>query len=151
MPRFHCSGNRGRKAGAVQRPGVSAAGRQLASGAEHPGVAGSNIPPEGLGNRLDQMNAWLDANCGSDGWTMTPSSTRGVANDALAICFADATLASGFAARWCAMQRVEIVDGVYQVRDTQWLCTGTRSSRTQKFVDSDARRILGHSIFLTYS
>src|SRR6267154_3424716 len=60
------------------------------------------IPPEGLGNRLDQMNAWLDANCGSDGWTMTPSSTRGVANDALAICFADATLASAFVARWCA-------------------------------------------------
>jgi hypothetical protein len=25
------------------------------------------IPPEGLGNRLDQMTAWLDANCGSDG------------------------------------------------------------------------------------
>jgi hypothetical protein len=50
---------------------------------------------------------------------MTPSSTRGVANDALAICFADATLASAFVARWCAMQRVEIVDGVYQVRDDE--------------------------------
>ena len=40
-------------------------------------------------------------------------------NDALAICFADATLASAFVARWCAMQRVEIVDGVYQVRDDE--------------------------------
>src|ERR1700746_198837 len=74
-------------------------------------------PPEGLGNRLGQMNAWLDANCGADGWTSTPASTGGVANDALAICFADATLASAFVARWCAMQRVEIVDGVYQGRD----------------------------------
>jgi hypothetical protein len=65
------------------------------------------------------VGAWLDANCGSDGWTMTPSSTRGVAKDALAICFADATLASTFVARWCAMQRVEIVDGVYQVRNDE--------------------------------
>ena len=42
-----------------------------------------------------------------------------MANDALAICFADATLASAFVARWCAMQRVEIVDGVYQVREDE--------------------------------
>jgi hypothetical protein len=42
-----------------------------------------------------------------------------VVNDALAICFADATLASAFVARWCAMQRVEIVDGVYQVWDDE--------------------------------
>ncbi len=75
------------------------------------------IPHEGFGNRLGQMNAWLDANCGVDGWTLTPSSIQGVVNDALSICFADATLASAFVARWCAMQRVEIVDGVYQVRD----------------------------------
>jgi hypothetical protein len=75
------------------------------------------IPPEGLGSRLDQMNAWLDANCCADGWTSTPSSTQGVVNDVLAICFADATLASAFVARWCAMQRVEIVDGVYWVYD----------------------------------
>jgi hypothetical protein len=77
------------------------------------------IPPEGLGSRLDQMNAWLDANCGANGWTSTPSSTLGVVNDALAICFADATLASAFVARWCAMQSVEIVDGVYQVQMTK--------------------------------
>jgi hypothetical protein len=77
------------------------------------------IPPQGLGNRLDQMNAWLDANCGADGWTSTLSSTGGVVNDALAICFADTALASAFVARWCAMQRVEVVDGVYQVRDEE--------------------------------
>jgi hypothetical protein len=85
------------------------------------------IPPEGLGNRLGQMSAWLDANCGADGWTSTPSSTRGVVNDALAICFADAALGSAFVARWCAMQRVEIVDRVYQVRDDEpksWVGAG---------------------------
>ena len=64
-------------------------------------------------------SSWLDANCGADGWTSTPSSTQGVVNDVLAICFADATLASTFVARWCAMQRVEIVDGVYQVREDE--------------------------------
>jgi hypothetical protein len=34
-------------------------------------------------------------------------------------CFADTALASAFVARWCAMQRVEVVDGVYQVRDEE--------------------------------
>ena len=50
------------------------------------------VPPEGLGSRLDQIIAWLDANCGADGWISTPSSTRGVVNDALAIYFADVTI-----------------------------------------------------------
>jgi hypothetical protein len=77
------------------------------------------VPPEGLGSRLDQIMAWLGANCGADGWTSTPSSTRGVVNDALAVYFLDVTIASAFVARWCAAQRVEIVDGVYQVRDDE--------------------------------
>jgi hypothetical protein len=47
------------------------------------------IPPGGLGSRLGQMNAWLDANCGADGWAMTPSGTSGVVNDAVAVYFAD--------------------------------------------------------------
>ena len=47
---------------------------------------------------------------------LDPSSTRGVA---LAIYFAAVTLASAFVARWCAAQRVEIVDGVYRVRDDE--------------------------------
>jgi hypothetical protein len=89
------------------------------------------VPPEGFGGRLDQMKAWLDANCGADGWTSTPSSTRGVVTDALAICFADATLATAFVARWCAMQRVEIVDGIYQVRnDEPTLRVGAALHRT---------------------
>src|SRR2546429_631617 len=45
------------------------------------------IPPEGLGRRHAQLTAWLDENCGADGWAMTPSGTRGVLNDALSIYF----------------------------------------------------------------
>jgi hypothetical protein len=88
------------------------------------------VPPEGFGSRLDQIIAWLDANSGADGWTSTPSSfafgetarsasTRGVANDALAIYFLDATIAGAFLARWCVAQRVEILYGVYRVRDDE--------------------------------
>ena len=77
------------------------------------------IPSEGLGHRLDQIIVWLDANCGADGWTSTPSSTRGVVNDALAVYFLDATIASAFVARWCAAQKIEIADGVYLVRDDE--------------------------------
>ena len=40
-------------------------------------------------------------------------------NDALAVYFLDATIASAFVARWCAAQRVEIVDGVYRVHDDE--------------------------------
>ena len=41
------------------------------------------VPPRGLGQRHTQMTAWLDENCGADGWAMTPSGTRGPLNDAL--------------------------------------------------------------------
>ena len=40
-------------------------------------------------------------------------------HDVLALYFLDPTIASAFVARWCAMQRVEIVVGVYQVRMTK--------------------------------
>jgi hypothetical protein len=73
----------------------------------------------GRGSRLDQIFAWLDANCGADGWTSAPSSTRGVVNDALAIYFADVTLANAFVTRWCSAQRIEIMDGMYRVRDDE--------------------------------
>ena len=75
------------------------------------------FPPGGLGRRHSQMTAWLDENCGSDGWTMTPSGTRGVLNDAVSIYFADATLASAFVARWCVSSKVETVGGVFCVRE----------------------------------
>jgi hypothetical protein len=40
-------------------------------------------------------------------------------NDAVAPYFVDVTIASAFVARWCAARRVEIVDGVYRVRDDE--------------------------------
>jgi hypothetical protein len=65
------------------------------------------------------MTAWLDENCGSDGWAMTPSGTRGVVNDAVSIYFADATLASAFVARWCAGSKAETDGGVFCMRDDE--------------------------------
>ena len=53
----------------------------------------------GLGTRLNQVHHWLDQNAGADGWAMTPSGNRSVVNDAVAIYFADATIASASAAR----------------------------------------------------
>ena len=56
------------------------------------------VPPNGLDQRHTQMTAWLDENCGADGWAMTPSGTRGMLNDALSIYFGDAAIASAFVA-----------------------------------------------------
>jgi hypothetical protein len=75
------------------------------------------VPPGGLGQRYAQLTAWLDENCGADGWVMTPSRMRGVLNDAVSIYFLDTTLAGAFVARWCAGHRVETTGGVFQVRD----------------------------------
>jgi len=58
------------------------------------------VPPGGLGQRHTQITAWLDENCGADGWAMTPSGTRGVLNEALSIYFAYATLVNAFVNRW---------------------------------------------------
>jgi hypothetical protein len=63
------------------------------------------VPVGGFGSRLDQIHAWLDQNAGADGWARTPSGFRGVVNDAVAIYFADATIASAFVARWCLVQK----------------------------------------------
>src|SRR5437773_9262315 len=35
------------------------------------------VPPEGFGQQHARMIAWLDENCGADGWAMTPSGTGG--------------------------------------------------------------------------
>ena len=75
------------------------------------------VPAGGFGERLDQMHAWLDGNCGAGGWAMTPSGVRGVINDAVAVYFLDATLASAFVARWCAGFRVEVSEGAFRIRD----------------------------------
>jgi len=75
------------------------------------------VPRAGLGQRHTQITAWLDENCGADGWAITPSGTRGVANDALSIYFGDAAFASAFVARWCVGAKVETACGVFQVRE----------------------------------
>jgi hypothetical protein len=77
------------------------------------------VPAGGFGGRLNQMQGWLDQNAGADGWAMTPSSIRGVVNDAVAVHFADVAIASAFVARWCRAQTVEIVDGLYRVREDE--------------------------------
>src|SRR5579872_3742343 len=74
------------------------------------------VPPHGLGTRLDELKAWLDDNCGAEGWAMTPSGLRGVVNDAVAVYFSNAALAGAFVARWCRGGQAEAVDGAFQVR-----------------------------------
>jgi hypothetical protein len=76
-------------------------------------------PLEGLGAGLDQMGAWLDENCGADGWALTPSGVRGVLNDAISIYFADAMLAGAFVARWCTGSKAETMGGAFQVREDE--------------------------------
>ena len=77
------------------------------------------VPTGGFGERLNEINAWLDANCGTNGWAMTPAGFRGVVNDAVAIYFLDPASAAGFVARWCATSKVEITEGAFQIRDDE--------------------------------
>ena len=77
------------------------------------------VPPGGLGTRYSEITDWLDANCGADGWVITPSGVRGVLNDAISIYFFEATLAGAFVARWCAGSKAETSGGVFQVREDQ--------------------------------
>jgi hypothetical protein len=89
------------------------------------------VPPGGCGQRHTEITAWLDQNCGTDGWAITPSGVRGVLNDAVSICFLDATLASAFVARWCAGSRIETDGGVFRIRDDQPIpCIGAAPHRT---------------------
>ena len=75
------------------------------------------VPAGGFGQRLDDMHAWLNANCGADGWMITPAGLRGVVNDAVAVYFRDAALAAGFVARWCRQNLPELADGGFVLRD----------------------------------
>jgi hypothetical protein len=77
------------------------------------------VPPNGFGQRYAQVTAWLDENCGADGWAMTPSGIRRVLNDAVSIYCLDATLANAFVARWCAGYKIETADGVFRVREDE--------------------------------
>jgi hypothetical protein len=62
------------------------------------------------------MTAWLDENCGADGWAMTPSGMRGVLNDAVSIYFLDPTLAGAFVAGWCAGSAPQTHGGLFRMR-----------------------------------
>ena len=100
-------------------PGIP---RALITGAERrfPVRIRIAVPPEGLGRQHARMTAWLDENCGADGWTMTPSGTRGVLNDAVSIYFPYAALAGAFVARWCiGYYKVETADGAFRVREDE--------------------------------
>jgi hypothetical protein len=77
------------------------------------------VPPGGFGQRYTDITSRLDANCGADGWAMTPSGMSGVLNDAVSIYFFDATLASAFVARWCAGSKVETDGGLFRIRDDE--------------------------------
>lgn len=74
------------------------------------------VPPTGLGERLNQMFAWLDANCGADGWDQAPAGT-GLVNDALAIYFRNPLFVSAFAARWCVAAEPLSEGALLQVRE----------------------------------
>ncbi len=76
------------------------------------------VPDRGLGERINQIQDWLDQNAGADGWAWTPSGIRGIANDALPIYLADATIASAFVAR-CIGHRAEATDGLFRIRDDE--------------------------------
>ena len=77
------------------------------------------LPAGGFGTGLTEFHAWLDDNCGANGWAMTPSGLRGVVNDAVALYFLDPALAAAFVARWGAGSKVEAVDGVFGLRDDE--------------------------------
>jgi hypothetical protein len=74
------------------------------------------VPPDGFGRQLNDMTAWLDANCGAGNWAVTPAGLRGVVNNALAIYFLDTALANAFVARWCIGYRAETYDGSFRLR-----------------------------------
>ena len=77
------------------------------------------IPDGGLGLRLAEMHAWLNQNCGADGWAMTPTGQLGALTAAVSIYFGDPTLAGAFVARWCAGGRTETAGGVFRVREDE--------------------------------
>ena len=74
------------------------------------------IPKTGV-VALHEIHSWLDANCGADGWAITPAGFRGVVNDAMAVYFTDTALATAFVARWCARQEVDIAGGAFRFRE----------------------------------
>src|SRR5258708_38989677 len=107
------------QAGAALRRRVPANPRALAKAAEKrfPVRVKIGVPPDGLGTRLDEMQAGFDENSGADDWAMTPVGALGVVNDAVAVYLLDATLAAAFVAPWCTGHKAETAEGVFRVRD----------------------------------
>jgi len=66
--------------------------------------------------QLAKMRVWLDENCGSHGWAMSPARLRGASDNAVAVYFRDPALAAAFVFRWCAGSRIEISEGAFRVR-----------------------------------
>src|SRR5262249_49520274 len=87
------------------------------------------VPPGGLGRRLTQMTAWLDENCGSNGWAMTASGMRRVLNDA------DGRSPAPFlhGGAWAPRPRWPVVcwrcAGMGRRRGSEWVCIGHREGR----------------------
>jgi hypothetical protein len=73
-------------------------------------------PSGEFGAQLTHMHAWLDENCGADGWAMTPAGLYGVVHDAVAIHFLDTATAAAFVSRWCSRSKVEIDEGAFRLR-----------------------------------
>jgi hypothetical protein len=105
----------------MQNPRMPGNPREMITAAERlfPVRIRIGVPPGGLAQRYSRITDWLDANCGADGWALTPAGTRGVLNDAVSIYFGDATLASAFVARWCASSKLEAVGGVFHRREDE--------------------------------
>jgi hypothetical protein len=59
------------------------------------------VPPGGFGQRYSAMRDWLDENCRVGGWSIAPTGTRGVLNDAIAVYMSGPACAVAFVARWC--------------------------------------------------
>jgi hypothetical protein len=65
------------------------------------------VPPAGFGGQLALMRAWLDHNCGPQGWASGPAGFRGIANDAVAFYFNDRALAHAFVERFSCGYRAQ--------------------------------------------
>ncbi len=63
------------------------------------------VPPAGFGPQLAVMLAWLDHNCGRDGWASAPAGHGGIVNDAVAFYFADREAGRAFIGRFCCGYR----------------------------------------------
>ena len=67
------------------------------------------VPPDGFGQQLAVMRAWLDQNCGHGRWDTAAAGTAGVVNNAVAFYFADPAAARAFVARFsCGYHQVNL-------------------------------------------